>query len=246
MPRPHTRAPGDAEPNDTQTSRGRRAKGGVGHSLGYRSLRRFSLSTVSVCLSLALSSRAHALLSRAAGRPLLGRGDRWHSTDRCHSALLSSKAIFQGGRGALPTLPSTYSTCQPTVPWPCNAAAVPRPQIWGRCNCHDLYPVYGSCMQRCVRVVCCSTSIPSFILPPRCLFYWPRQLPTTPENAGARRESRRACSSHQPVGCALSVIAPARRGQVTTVICMQSATSRLSHRERPSGQPPFGIVVPGG
>lgn len=46
------------------------------------------------------------------------------------------------------------------------------------------------------------------------------------KNAGARRESRRACSSHQPVGCALSVIAPARRGQVTSGD-LQPATSRV-------------------
>lgn len=63
----------------------------------------------------------------------LGRGDPWHSTDRCHSALLSRKAAnlpFPGSRGAFPNRP-----------WAFNAVMVPRPQIWGRCNSHDLYPV---------------------------------------------------------------------------------------------------------
>lgn len=83
--------------------------------------------------------------------------------------------------------------------------------------------VYGSCMQRCVRMVCCSTPPLS---PVAVLLLLATSASDDAKNAGARRESRRACSSHQPVGCALSVIAPARRGQVTSGD-LQPATSRV-------------------
>lgn len=202
MPRPHTRAPGDAEPNIERHPDEPRT-GGQGRCRSFARLQQpaqvFSIYCT-VYLSLALSSRAHALLSQAARLqvgPLLGRGDRWHSTDRCHSALLSSKPIFQGGRGALQV---TYPTKSPTrpanLPWPCNAAAVPRPQIWGRCNCHDLYPVYGSCMQRCVRVVCCSTSVP-LLYPPAAV---PLLLATSASDDArkCRRQAREPQSLFKP------------------------------------------------
>lgn len=36
-----------------------------------------------------------------------------------------------------------------------------------------------------------------------CLFYWPRQLPTTPRSAGARAREPQSLSKPQPVRCAL-------------------------------------------
>lgn len=130
-----------------------------------------------------------------------GRGDRWHSTDRCHSVLLSRDS----------KLPYKVHTLA------CNAVAELRPQmIWGQCNNHGLYPVYGSILHAAV----CPDGV--LLAPAAVLLLLATSASDDARNAGARRESRRACSSHQPVGDALSVIAPAlpcRRGQVTTVIC---------------------------
>lgn len=78
--------------------------------------------------------------------------------------------------------------------FPSQAPAVPpQPTLraWGLQCCHgaaapDLGTMQQSrfisrlftdpAMQRCVRMVCCSTPP---LLPSRCCFYWPRQLPTT-------------------------------------------------------------------